>query len=317
MPLSVMIPTFNRVEYLRLAINSVVAQTKAIDELVIADAGSTDGTLQYLEEVKANHFPNLKIVGKPSRVENWMDGIDACTCDYVLILCDDDFIHRRLVENFDKLINTNANAAMYCFRQQIVNFNYKYPKTSITKDWSSGFCSGAEAELELIKTGFPGFPSIVFNRHLLKFDATSLCVFSNANYICDLFLAPQAILNGGIVFDNYIASTFYFHPHSQSIVQGLSLFYPDWDKKIQLLRDSDLKKLSKHFKTRYVHRLLATLVISSYCDGKKGIEQICNSLKVDLENLNAPLVPKLLIIFGSNYFVRKLLNFAYFVRKSL
>jgi glycosyltransferase involved in cell wall biosynthesis len=50
MKVSAVIPTYNRLKYIRRAIESVFAQTVAVDEVVIVDDGSSDGTAEAVEE---------------------------------------------------------------------------------------------------------------------------------------------------------------------------------------------------------------------------------------------------------------------------
>ena len=50
---SIVMPTYNRADYLPKAIDSVLNQTFQDYELVIIDDGSTDGTKQVLEEYQS------------------------------------------------------------------------------------------------------------------------------------------------------------------------------------------------------------------------------------------------------------------------
>ena len=58
---SVIIPSYNCVEYLPIALNSVAAQFIDPIEILVLDDGSTDGTWEYLREAKAL-YPGLSIV---------------------------------------------------------------------------------------------------------------------------------------------------------------------------------------------------------------------------------------------------------------
>jgi glycosyltransferase involved in cell wall biosynthesis len=70
---SVVLPTFNRLEYLRPAVESVFAQTFTAWELLIGDDGSEAETLDYLAALAAR--PRVKVLrfrhtGNPAVVRN-------------------------------------------------------------------------------------------------------------------------------------------------------------------------------------------------------------------------------------------------------
>lgn len=59
MRVSAVIPTFNRVGYINRAIESLLAQTVPVDEVIVVDDGSTDGTA---EAVEARYGSRIRVV---------------------------------------------------------------------------------------------------------------------------------------------------------------------------------------------------------------------------------------------------------------
>jgi len=87
---SVILPTFNRPKFLKLAIESVYAQTYTDWELIIADDGSAEETKCYLRSIAA---PKVRTIwlphsGNPSRVRN--SAIEAANGRYLAFLDSDD-----------------------------------------------------------------------------------------------------------------------------------------------------------------------------------------------------------------------------------
>jgi glycosyltransferase involved in cell wall biosynthesis len=87
---SVILPAFNRTEFLKLAVESVFAQTYADWEMIIADDGSTEQTRAYLRSIGASRVRTiwLRHSGNPSRVRN--TAIDAANGRYLAFLDSDD-----------------------------------------------------------------------------------------------------------------------------------------------------------------------------------------------------------------------------------
>lgn len=87
---SVVVPTHNRIDYLREAVASVLAQTYGNWELIVVDDGSTDSTASYLRDVTDARVRGLFLdhCGIPARVRN--AGIARARGDYVAFLDSDD-----------------------------------------------------------------------------------------------------------------------------------------------------------------------------------------------------------------------------------
>jgi glycosyltransferase involved in cell wall biosynthesis len=106
---SVIVPTYNRLELLRQALNSVLQQDWDGWELVVVDDGSSDGTIEYLKSLTP---ANVRLVllphsGNVAHVRN--AGAKAATGDYLAFLDSDDLWDpRKLAFQMDRIREDNA-----------------------------------------------------------------------------------------------------------------------------------------------------------------------------------------------------------------
>jgi glycosyltransferase involved in cell wall biosynthesis len=96
---SVVMPTWNRPELLRLSIESVLAQTSGFRELIVADDGSDAPTRALLEEFAAR--PRVRVLwrqhrGNPGAVRN--AGIHEASGRYIAFADSDDLWHAEKLE---------------------------------------------------------------------------------------------------------------------------------------------------------------------------------------------------------------------------
>ncbi|SDP04220.1 glycosyltransferase family 2 protein [Desulforhopalus singaporensis] len=99
-PISVIIPTFNRVTMVGRAIDSVFRQTLPCNELIVVDDGSTDGSPELLVKLQKHSGIPMRIITTsnrgPAAARN--RGIEAATNDIVAFLDSDDHWHRKKLE---------------------------------------------------------------------------------------------------------------------------------------------------------------------------------------------------------------------------
>jgi len=111
---TIYIPTFNRVDLLKRAINSVLAQSYKNLEIIVVDDCSKDGTQKFLEEIskqdeRIKYFLKEKNGGA---CESRNIAIQNARGEYITGLDDDDFFLPNRVENFIKNINLYNDAVM-------------------------------------------------------------------------------------------------------------------------------------------------------------------------------------------------------------
>jgi glycosyltransferase involved in cell wall biosynthesis len=107
---SVVLPTFNRLRFLRPAIESVYAQTFIDWELVIADDGSDLETRQYLQSLADD--PRVKVLwlahtGRPAIVRN--AALSGASGEYVAFLDSDDLWAPRKLERQIETLRARVN----------------------------------------------------------------------------------------------------------------------------------------------------------------------------------------------------------------
>ncbi len=117
---SVIIPVYNRMDYLAECLNSVLNQTYQNLEVILIDDGSTDGTLDLCKQyavkdsrivvISANH-------GGVSVARNL--GLEAAKSSYIFFVDSDDVIHPSLVEALVRSLE-ETGAAMAGTKSSIV-----------------------------------------------------------------------------------------------------------------------------------------------------------------------------------------------------
>ena len=115
-PVSVIIPTFNRAHVLSRALDSVLAQTRAAEEVIVVDDGSSDATA----EVVSSDYPQVTLLQQEnlgvSAARN--RGIAQATGDWIALLDSDDrWLPTKLETQFD-LIERNPGYRL-CHTEEI------------------------------------------------------------------------------------------------------------------------------------------------------------------------------------------------------
>ncbi len=109
MRISVIIPTYNRSSMILEALESVFAQTRLADEILVIDDGSTDGTGDLLKGLGDKITYIYKKNNGVNKARN--TGIEQSTGDWITFLDDDDLWMPHRLAVLERDINANPQTA--------------------------------------------------------------------------------------------------------------------------------------------------------------------------------------------------------------
>jgi len=127
---SIIITTYNRLELLKKAIESVHSQIIKDWELIVVNDCSSDGTKEYLDSL--NH-PKINPIHNPKNLHKGGArnvGIDNCSGEYVCFLDDDDYYLPHHLEVFENKMNEVGSNFGLMFTQPISQY-----ETGEIKKW--------------------------------------------------------------------------------------------------------------------------------------------------------------------------------------
>ena len=106
MDIAVIIPVFNGEKYLRRTLNCVVSQTYAPEEIIVVDDGSTDRSLDIIQQ-----FPRITLLRNPNKGANtaraW--GIKQSKSNGIALLDQDDIWHPQHLALLNQAVHQQPN----------------------------------------------------------------------------------------------------------------------------------------------------------------------------------------------------------------
>jgi len=116
--ISVAMCTYNGAEFLRPQLESILAQTRQPDEIVICDDGSTDETKSLIKQFRVSLHENEKNLGT---LKNFEKAIGLCTGDVIVLSDQDDVWRQDKLHLIEEAFNTNPNVGLVFSDAEIVD----------------------------------------------------------------------------------------------------------------------------------------------------------------------------------------------------
>lgn len=118
---SILIPTYNREDYLGEALNSALNQTYKNIEIIVHDDASTDGTVELLS---AYSDPRLKVIRTENNhgmIGGWNYIVKQAKGIYIKFLASDDLLEPKCVEKLVAAAENNPRAALITCQRKFID----------------------------------------------------------------------------------------------------------------------------------------------------------------------------------------------------
>ena len=131
--ITTVIPTHNRIDFLKIALASALRQTFKDIKILILDNCSQDGTEDYVRALAKNdnrvfYCRNTKNIGSSANIRL---GIEMVDTEFFSVLCDDNFLEPDFYHKALNLLMEYPDCGFVAFDTDIVDINYRLVKKSI------------------------------------------------------------------------------------------------------------------------------------------------------------------------------------------
>ncbi|MFH1523002.1 MAG: glycosyltransferase family A protein [Patescibacteria group bacterium] len=139
---SIVVPTYNRVDYLKRCVNSLLNLDFSNFEIIIVNDNSTDSTRDYLKNLNRNKVQIVNHSNNLGPSESRNSGIKQASFDYIVFIDDDCLAGQDWLKNFEISFN-NSSADFIIGQTYYVKENYKgyFPERltrNINAKWPMG-----------------------------------------------------------------------------------------------------------------------------------------------------------------------------------
>lgn len=110
---TIAVPTYNRSNYLQLAIASALAQTYATIEVLVSDNCSVDNTPEVISSFSDTRLRYYRQECNLGMVGNWNFCLQQAKGAYFILLSDDDLLVADAIENFVSNFNNKSISLVY------------------------------------------------------------------------------------------------------------------------------------------------------------------------------------------------------------
>jgi len=139
---SVVVPLYNKAQYIERTLDSILHQTYSDYELIVVDDGSTDGSLEIARRVVGIEDEEKRVIMQPNsgvaKARN--NGVALSKGKYICFLDSDDWWEPTFLEEMNRLIEDYPDAGMYGTGFYLIkNGKKRVAPIGVDKDFERGY----------------------------------------------------------------------------------------------------------------------------------------------------------------------------------
>ncbi|MCP3873879.1 MAG: glycosyltransferase family 2 protein [Desulfobacteraceae bacterium] len=258
---SILIPTYNRSNYVKETIESAISQSYTNIEIIISNNNSIDNTEEIVRDYitkypgKIKYYRQKRNIGM---VGNWNFCLEKCSGEYFVLLSDDDVLRKHFVELTIKAYTIDSNISFVCNLPAI-----KYENTGSIIYPDSNILTSMDA-ITFIKKHFLGLVSLAPCGMLFRTqDVISINGYPNEfPFATDTAVWLQIAFDGEIIVIG--VPLVYYRIHSSALSSSIDSIREDrslirlckeiyLEKEISDRRKMGLEKVFKIFHILYLN----------------------------------------------------------------
>lgn len=263
MKISVALCTYNGINFLREQLISILSQSYPVNEIVICDDRSTDGTLNLIETF-VKEYPNKFFLHHNDKnigpIKNFEKCIKLCSGDIIFLSDQDDVWYKNKVEKLIDGFQKDEKALLIFSNGDLIDDNGNilagnlWEKWGFTEQLQNKWLNNTRAFSYLIRndnkiTG----ATVAFKKqlkpHILPFELPN-------NFWHDTWVGIIASGFNGLRFNNECTIKYRVHKNQQiGLGNGINIKTGDLKLDCHISYDFFLKKLSEKFPEKAIYIL--------------------------------------------------------------
>jgi len=233
--ITAVLPTIGRINYLDIAIESMLSQILPFDEIIVFD-NSIEQNLQELSNYGSNKLVKFIKSGKQlNAIDSWNTAVKSATNDYVTIMGDDDVLLPSYCENIHSLLELSDIGILKAYsidengarKDKLI-----YPEEKVLTDKEF-------RTLRFFNKLSLFVPGIVFKKELfLEIGGFKNSYIDGLAYSDELLLTQLSVLAGNIAISNEFCWNYRVHSEQIAGVKDISIYVDKVIKYIELYEKS-------------------------------------------------------------------------------